>query len=966
MRLSTGSIAALAGLALAAGSAHAGPPFTENWNAATSPIFNFLPNGGSTITSNVSDGAAGDGRVVQLTLPAFPGAGPGGGPNLQSNQLFGFGTYEARLKTADCSAQPSTGIISGFFTYLNDGSDQNGNGIRDNSEIDFEWLCAEPNVIWVTQWTDYQESPTLAMRRIMREIDLATGTIRQTCYSEGFGACTQNLTGSATEGQPSSITPIPGYNSATAYYTYGFTWLSNRLTWYVYHPTTGAKIILWDYQGPTVRITQRQAWYMFNVWHTPSWAPPGNPGAIQPPNTARNIRIDWATYAAPGATPTTPPRATATSTARPTPTATARPRATATSTATPGTGTNLALGRPAAASSVETSAFPASLAVDGNGGTRWASFYSDPQWISVDLGATTSISRVRLVWEAAYASAYQIQVSNDNATWSTIRTVTGGDGGVDDWTGLAGSGRWVRVYGTTRATAWGYSLWELEVYGAGGATPTATALPRATATATSTATTAPRASATATTAPRATATSTATATARPRATPTTGGATNVALGRAITSSTTVQNPAYVTNGDKTSANYAGVIEGVQWIQIDLGQSYSVSQVNLWHYFADGRTYRDVIVKLSTTADFSSGVVTVFNNDTNNSAGQGTGTHAEYAETAAGRTITFSPVTARYVRLWTNGSSVNVYNHYVEVEVWAGGGAPTPTSAPRSTPTAAPRSTPTTPPSGGKIVAGYYPNWFPSPVRIRDIHPRYTLVYLFHAQPVGGPPGTTGAVYFNPPGNGRGAATNWNADIQYARTVQGRRIILTVGGAGNGMSFPTRTKSQTFVDSIVALYNQWGGFDGLDWNTFEADQAPDLVEMQWISQTLKQRWPGFSISAPPAPWSQRDKDFCRAMVQAGAMDYAAPQYYDGPGLDVPSYVVGSVNEWVTLLGGANRVVVGFGIDSAVNYMTIAEAVDTMNQVRAQHPTIRGAFDWQIHNDEAQGWVFANQVGAVLNP
>jgi len=96
------------------------------------------------------------------------------------------------------------------------------------------------------------------------------------------------------------------------------------------------------------------------------------------------------------------------------------------------------------------------------------------------------------------------------------------------------------------------------------------------------------------------------------------------------------------------------------------------------------------VKLSTTADFSSAVTTVFNNDTNNSAGQGTGTQAEYAESASGKAITFSPVTARYVRLWTNGSSSNIYNHYVEVEVMAGGGVATPTATPRST------ATPTTP------------------------------------------------------------------------------------------------------------------------------------------------------------------------------------------------------------------------------------------------------------------------------
>lgn len=269
------------------------------------------------------------------------------------------------------------------------------------------------------------------------------------------------------------------------------------------------------------------------------------------------------------------------------------------------------------------------------------------------------------------------------------------------------------------------------------------------------------------------------------------------------------------------------------------------------------------------------------------------------------------------------------------------------------------------PTAKKIVGGYYPNWTPSPVRIRDVNPNYNLIYLFAATPVGGPPGTTGAVTWTAPGNGRGAATNLVADIRYARSTQGRKIILSVGGAGNGMSFPNRTKSQNFVNSIVGIYNQLGGIDGMDWNTFEANQTPDTSEMIWISLELKRRYPGFIISAPPAPWNAVDKEFCRAMVAAGAMDYAAPQYYDGPGLNQPAYVVDNVRQWVNLLG-ANRVVVGFGINNAANYMTTEQAITTWNQVKANHPDIRGGFVWQIHTDEAQGWPFGNRVAPLINP
>lgn len=128
--------------------------------------------------------------------------------------------------------------------------------------------------------------------------------------------------------------------------------------------------------------------------------------------------------------------------------------------------TNLALNKPATASSIEASGFEAAKAVDGNTSTRWASV--DPattaQWIYVDFGTTTAIGRVVLRWEAAYATAYTVQVSNDASTWTNIYSTTTGNGGVDDLTGLSGSGRYLRINATTRGTTYGYSLWELEVY----------------------------------------------------------------------------------------------------------------------------------------------------------------------------------------------------------------------------------------------------------------------------------------------------------------------------------------------------------------------------------------------------------------------------------------------------------------------------------------------------------------------
>jgi len=97
-------------------------------------------------------------------------------------------------------------------------------------------------------------------------------------------------------------------------------------------------------------------------------------------------------------------------------------------------------------------------------------------------------------------------------------------------------------------------------------------------------------------------------------------------------------------------------------------SNPIDTIKLWHYHGDGRTYHDVIVQLSNDPTFKSGVKTVYNNDKNNSSGLGNGANDEYAESGSGMTISTGSQNYRYVRCYSNGSTANAYNHYVEVEV----------------------------------------------------------------------------------------------------------------------------------------------------------------------------------------------------------------------------------------------------------------------------------------------------------
>jgi F5/8 type C domain len=133
--------------------------------------------------------------------------------------------------------------------------------------------------------------------------------------------------------------------------------------------------------------------------------------------------------------------------------------------------TNIALHQPATASSVEATRLSAANAVDGDATTRWSSAFSDPQWLRVDLGASTDICQVVLTWQSSYAKAFEIEVSPDGVGgWTPIYSTTTGTGGTQTIP-VSATGRFVRMNGTARATGYGYSLYEFAVFGGPAGSP---------------------------------------------------------------------------------------------------------------------------------------------------------------------------------------------------------------------------------------------------------------------------------------------------------------------------------------------------------------------------------------------------------------------------------------------------------------------------------------------------------------
>jgi len=152
------------------------------------------------------------------------------------------------------------------------------------------------------------------------------------------------------------------------------------------------------------------------------------------------------------------------------------------------------------------------------------------------------------------------------------------------------------------------------------------------------------------------------------------GTTLLSRGKAVTSSDSmpvIGELTFVTDGEKSGVEgtYVELGPGVQWVQIDLGAPARLAAVAVWHFHAEARVYHAVVVQVSNDPDFKAGVTTIFNNDDTNSDGLGKGSDYAYVETYKGRVIDAKGVSARYVRLYSNGNTSDELNHYTEVEVY---------------------------------------------------------------------------------------------------------------------------------------------------------------------------------------------------------------------------------------------------------------------------------------------------------
>ena len=268
-------------------------PFTENFSSSKPDNFGTSGSSLRYYCGVPSLSELGSDVMLLRINPSDP-AGAGRGPEISTPKMTHFGTYSARIRVPDVKAvQPNIGVVVGYFTYRF----TRGYGL---SEIDFEWLIADPTLIYIGTWTSDPNNVN-NLQRVGRTINLATGQILYTNYRSYHDGNRNHDFASNDDAAltPRTIPAITGYDASKKFYVYGFDWYPNRLTWWIEHPDTGEKIILWDYQGTTPNfsgIPQPPTTYLLNFWHTNDWSVDTNPRSKEAPKYPYFLEIDWMKY----------------------------------------------------------------------------------------------------------------------------------------------------------------------------------------------------------------------------------------------------------------------------------------------------------------------------------------------------------------------------------------------------------------------------------------------------------------------------------------------------------------------------------------------------------------------------------------------------------------------------------------------------------------------------------------------
>jgi hypothetical protein len=263
------------------------PTWSNEMTSAGGSDFDVRSSSGGSVTRNLADPDATDGYVARLVLPGNPALGTADhvSPDFASEQgtkagTFSYGTYRMRVKLASCA--PGEEVVNGLFTYFNDGTDHDHDGIIDNSEIDIEILCGTPDVAFLTVWTDY-DGTTDTFRKLTRAIDFATGDLWDSPNDHEYGL-------DKTGNDPALH--LPTFLDSDHFVELGFQWSATGVRYFA--TINGQEKTIWDMHD-AAHVPTLPGAVMFNVWHPGEhWF--GNAGPPDYPAHDATLTIDWVKY----------------------------------------------------------------------------------------------------------------------------------------------------------------------------------------------------------------------------------------------------------------------------------------------------------------------------------------------------------------------------------------------------------------------------------------------------------------------------------------------------------------------------------------------------------------------------------------------------------------------------------------------------------------------------------------------
>lgn len=282
---------------------------------------------------------------------------------------------------------------------------------------------------------------------------------------------------------------------------------------------------------------------------------------------------------------------------------------------------------------------------------------------------------------------------------------------------------------------------------------------------------------------------------------------------------------------------------------------------------------------------------------------------------------------------------------------------------------------------------YWPYWNPG-TRLINMPSQFNMFIYFACTGSGGGQSATGTVVYNAV-SGIPIATVAE-DFATVR-AQGKRVLLSIGGAGAQVYVNSLTNANNFIQSIKDINVSLGGsgttaaFDGIDWNNYEG--VVDVNFRQWMTyagQQLKAYYGSdFIISSPPAGYSlsgpgpnvTADRLLLAEMYAGNALDWFCPQFYDPSdlntlankrlGLDVYNTAVTVNGQSVQI--PRNHIGVGMGLNysgAALSaYETAADAAADYTQLVSDGRTPKGGFLWAASLGTYNA--FATTVAPVMN-